>query len=172
MGKRAGPLTQRAEKMQCQKPRPPTLKTGHPESSRGLRPSHPPISVLHPRGNSVARLSSKGDFRGKLNDSRARAEIKLRAQRRLEWRPRRTQADGHGTGTACQRCSRELGGAQRSIVYAVEGVVRLKNELCFDALSDVYVLSDSRIQRNEVGKVEGVPAASRRTIGAAVAVRI
>ena len=35
---------------------------------------------------------------------------------------------------------------------------------------DRDVLSDSRIEGNEVGKVEGVAAESRGTVGAAVAV--
>jgi len=116
----------------------------------------------------------KGDFAGKLDDSGARAEIELRAQWRLEWRLRWRwpQADGHGARTACHGGGRELGGAYGSIVCAVEGVVGFKDELYLDALSDRDVFSDSRIQRNEVGKVEGVTAESRRTVRAAVAVAV
>ena len=65
-----------------------------------------------------------------------------------------------------------MGGAYGSIVCAVEGVVGIKDELYLDALSDRDVFSDSRIQRNEVGKVEGVTAESRRTVRAAVAVAV
>ncbi len=60
----------------------------------------------------------KGDFAGKLDDSGARTEIELRAQRRLKRRPWRPQTDGHAGGTACPP-GRELGGAHRSIVCAV-----------------------------------------------------
>src|SRR2546429_9212924 len=74
------------------------------------------------------------------------------------------------SSTSCR--GRELGGVHRSIVYAVEGVVGFKNELYLDALCERDALSDSRIERNEVGKIEGVPAESRRTVGAAVAVCI
>jgi hypothetical protein len=68
-----------------------------------------------------------------LDDSRARAEIELRAQRRLKWRPGRPQADGHRAGTA--RRGGELDDAHRSIVYAVEGVVSFKNELGLNAFT-------------------------------------
>jgi len=63
-----------------------------------------------------------------------------------------------------------LGGAQRSIVYAVKDVVGFKNELCLDAFRERDALRDSRIKRNEVGKIESVAAESRGPVGAAVAV--
>src|SRR5437762_9327145 len=112
----------------------------------------------------------KGDLAGKLDDSGARVEIELRAQWRLEWRLRWRwpQADGRSASTACS--AGELGSADRSVIYAVEGVIGFQDELGLDALMDRDVLSDSRIEGNEVGKVEGVAAESRGTVGAAVAV--
>jgi len=65
-----------------------------------------------------------------------------------------------------------LDGAHRSIVYAVEGVVSFKNELCLNAFCERDALSDSRIKRNEVGKIKGVTAESRGTVGAVVTVSI
>src|SRR5216683_4588262 len=140
---------------------------GQPNMKNHLSGVHNLIRVLT-QNRRISRL--KRNLARKLDNSRARAEVQLRAQRRLKWRPRRPQADGHGASTSCR--GRELGGAHRSIVYAVEGVVGFKNELCLDALCERDALSDSRIERNEVGKIEGVPAESRRTVGAAVAVCI
>src|SRR5204863_3043104 len=113
---------------------------------------------------------SKGNRAGKLDDSSATAEVELRAQRRLKRRPRRPEADGRGTSTACR--SGELRGADRSIVGTVEGVVGFQDELGLNALMDRDVFGNSRIQRNEVGKIESVAAESRGSVGAAVAVRI
>src|SRR5258707_13000463 len=97
----------------------------------------------------------KRDLARKLDDPGARAKVELRAQRRLEWRPRGPQADGRGSSAVCT-AGGELGGAQRSIVCAVEGVVGFQDELGFDALTDQEVLGESRSQRNEVVKVESV----------------
>src|SRR5207249_6387437 len=113
----------------------------------------------------------KGDLAGKLDDSGTRAEIELRAQGPLKRRGWRPQADGHTGSTVCPPGG-ELGGAHQSIVCAVEGVVGFQDELRLDALMDRDVLSDSGIQRNEVGKVERVAAESRGTVRAAVAVCI
>ena len=60
-----------------------------------------------------------------------------------------------------------MSGAQRSIVYAIEGIVRFKNKLRLDALGDRNGFGDARVERNEVGKIEGVPAESGGTVGAA-----
>src|SRR5437870_12361957 len=111
-------------------------------------------------------LDLKGDFAGKLDNSGARAEIELRAQRRLKRRLRWPQADGHTGSTACG--GGELRAADRSIVCAIEGVVGFQDELGLDTLMDRDVFCDSRIERNEVGKVEGVSAKPRGTVSAAV----
>ena|SRR2546422_662945 len=117
------------------------------------------------------KAGSERNLSRELEDSRARAENDLRAQGCLECRPR-CQADGWGAGTRCRSRGGELGGAQRSIVDSVEGVVRLQDELRLDALSDRNGFGDSRIERNEVGKIEGVPGESRRTVSAADTISI
>src|SRR5260370_7567193 len=126
---------------------------------------HDLIRVLT-QNHRISRL--KRNLARKLDNSRAGAEVQLRAQRRLKWRPRRPQADGHGASTS--RRGGELHGAHRSIVCAVEDVVGFTNYLSLDALREANALTHSRIERNEVGKIKGVPAESWRTVGAAVTV--
>src|SRR5690242_2648133 len=112
----------------------------------------------------------EGNLARKLDDSGARAKVELRAQWRLKRRPWRSQADRRGASTACG--GGELGGADRSIVRAVQGVIGFQNELGLDALMDRDVFGDSRIERNEFGKIESVAAESGGTVSAAVAVCI
>src|SRR5216683_3865828 len=140
---------------------------GQPNMKNHLSGGHDLIRVLT-QNHRISRL--KRNLARKLDNSRARAEVQLRAQRRLKWRPRRPQADGHGASTS--RRGGELHGAHRSIVCTVEDVVGFKNELCLDAFREGDALSDSRIERNEVRKIKGVPAESWRTVGAAVTVFI
>src|SRR5207245_9971460 len=111
-----------------------------------------------------------GNLAANAGACEGRAEVERCAERRLKGRPRRPEADGRGTSTGCR--SGELRGADRSIVGTVEGVVCFQDELGLNALMDRDVFGNSRIERNEVGKIESVAAESRGSVGAAVAVRI